>query len=62
MIDPKKAASILYKHFEEVTTEQFQENLQKYCPFVFEDEEENFQKVNSQDKINDPKSEVVKGL
>jgi hypothetical protein len=43
MIDPKKAEEILYKHFEETTTEQFVLNLKKYCPFVFEDEEENFQ-------------------
>lgn len=43
MIDPKKAAEILYKHFEETTTEQFVLNLKKYCPEVFENEEENVQ-------------------
>lgn len=40
MVDPKKAASILDKHFEELTTEQFMENLKKYCPEVFSDKDE----------------------
>jgi len=43
MVDPKKAAEILYKHFEEITAEQFIENLKRYCPEVFKDEEENEQ-------------------
>jgi hypothetical protein len=43
MVDPKKAAEILYKHFEKISTEQFVLNLKKYCPEVFEDEEENQQ-------------------
>ena len=38
MLDPKKCADILYKHFAEVTTEQFFENLKKYSPEVFEDD------------------------
>ncbi|HEY9874164.1 MAG TPA: hypothetical protein V6D12_12045 [Candidatus Obscuribacterales bacterium] len=38
MLDPKKCADILYKHFAEVTPEQFVENLKNYCPEVFEDD------------------------
>lgn len=38
MLDPKKCADILYKHFAEVTTEQFFENLKKSSPEVFEDD------------------------
>lgn len=38
MLDSKKCADILYKHFAEVTTEQFFENLKKSSPEVFEDD------------------------
>jgi hypothetical protein len=38
MVDPKKCADILYKHFAEITTEQFVENMKKYCPEIFEDD------------------------
>lgn len=41
MVDPKRAAEILYKHFENLTTEQFIENLKSACPEVFEEEPEN---------------------
>ncbi|MDJ0596886.1 MAG: hypothetical protein QNJ72_44155 [Pleurocapsa sp. MO_226.B13] len=37
MIDPKKAAKLIRQHFEELTTEQFVENLHRSCPEVFED-------------------------
>lgn len=40
MLDPQKAASILYKHFEQLTTEQFLKNLERACPEVFEEEQE----------------------
>ena len=35
MVDPKRAAKLIRQHFEELTTEQFLENLQKHCPEVF---------------------------
>jgi hypothetical protein len=38
MIDPKKAAEILYKHFAELTPEQFIENLKRSSPELFEKE------------------------
>jgi hypothetical protein len=41
MVDPKRAAKILYEHFENLTTEQFVENLKHACPEVFEEEPEN---------------------
>ncbi len=31
MVEPNKCADLLYKHFAEITTEQFVENLKKYC-------------------------------
>ena len=34
MLDPKEFGEILRKHFAEVTTEQFLENLKNYCPEV----------------------------
>lgn len=40
MVDPQKAASILYKHFEQLTSEQFLKNLERSCPEVFEEERE----------------------
>jgi hypothetical protein len=40
MVDPKRAAEILYKHFAELTTEQFVENLKRACPEVFEQEQD----------------------
>ena len=39
MVDPKKAAKLIRQHFEELTTEQFVENLHRSCPEVFEDNE-----------------------
>lgn len=38
MLDPKEFGEILRKHFAEVTTEQFLDNLKKYCPEVLEDD------------------------
>lgn len=39
MIDPQKAAKLIRQHFEQLTTEQFVENLHRSCPEVFEDNE-----------------------
>lgn len=38
MAHPKRAAELIRKHFSEITTEQFIENLKKHCPEVFEDD------------------------
>ncbi|NER33209.1 MAG: hypothetical protein F6J93_03905 [Oscillatoria sp. SIO1A7] len=38
MLDPKICADILYKHFAEVTPEEFLENLKKSSPELFEDD------------------------
>ena len=35
MVDPKRAAKLIRQHFAEVTPEKFVENLQKHCPEVF---------------------------
>ncbi|MFB2935681.1 hypothetical protein ACE1B6_10545 [Aerosakkonemataceae cyanobacterium BLCC-F154] len=40
MLDPKRCAEILYKHFAEVTTEQFLENLKRSSPELFEGDNE----------------------
>lgn len=55
MVDPKKCADLLYKHFAEITTEQFVENLKKYCPEVFEDD---LNSAPSQSEINESKDET----
>lgn len=39
MVNPKSAAKLIRQHFEELTTEQFVENLHRSCPEVFEDNE-----------------------
>ncbi|MFB2969290.1 Uma2 family endonuclease [Aerosakkonema sp. BLCC-F183] len=41
MADPKRCAEILYKHFAEITTEQFLENLKKSSPELFDEDDEN---------------------
>lgn len=41
MVDPKRAAKLIREHFENLTTEQFVENLKSACPEVFEDKQEN---------------------
>ena len=51
MVDPKRAAKLIRQHFEELTTEQFVENLQKHCPEVFEEGEQDQQKKLSETKI-----------
>jgi len=38
MVNPKRAAELIRKHFAEVTSEQFLENLKKHCPEIFEDD------------------------
>ena len=45
MVDPKRAAKLIRQHFEELTTEKFVENLQKHCPEVFP-EQDNQQKLS----------------
>ena len=51
MVDPKRAAKLIRQHFEELTTEQFLENIQKHCPEVFEEEEQDKQQKLSKTKI-----------
>ena len=51
MIDPKKAAKLIRQHFEELTTEQFVENLHRSCPEIFEDQKQSHQ-VNSSNLIS----------
>lgn len=51
MVDPKRAAKLIRQHFEELTTEQFLENLQKHCPEVFEEREQDKQQKLSETKI-----------
>jgi hypothetical protein len=38
MLDPKRAAELIRKHFAELTTEQFIENLKRSSPELFEEE------------------------
>lgn len=56
MVNPKKAAKLIRRHFEELTTEQFVENLHRSCPEVFEDNERSPQ----QDTSNSISSDEVK--
>jgi hypothetical protein len=56
MVNPKKAAKLIRQHFEELTTEQFVENLHRSCPEVFEDNERSPQ----QDTSNSISSDEVK--
>lgn len=39
MVDPKKAAKLIRKHFEELTTEQFVENLRSLSHEVVSEQE-----------------------
>lgn len=39
MVDPKKAAQLIRQHFEELTTEQFVENLRKLSHEVVQEQE-----------------------
>jgi len=41
MADPKRAAELIRKHFAEITTEQFLENLKKSSPELFAEDDEN---------------------
>lgn len=38
MLEPKRVGEILRKHFAEVTTEQFIENLKTYCSEVLQED------------------------
>ncbi|MFB2921966.1 hypothetical protein [Aerosakkonema funiforme] len=40
MADPKRAAELIRKHFAEITTEQFLENLKISSPELFEEDDE----------------------
>ena len=40
MVDPKRAAKLIREHFENLTTEQFVENLKHACPELFEQEQD----------------------
>jgi hypothetical protein len=50
MLDPKRCAEILYKHFAEVTTEQFLENLKRSSPELFEEDNENSENLPTEVK------------
>ncbi|MEL6442155.1 MAG: hypothetical protein AAFQ80_23285 [Cyanobacteria bacterium J06621_8] len=52
MVDPKKAAKLIRQHFEELTTEQFVENLHRSCPEIFEDNQQSSE-INSSSFISD---------
>ena len=39
MVDPKRARLLIRQHFEALTTEKFVENLQKHCPEVFQEQD-----------------------
>ena len=41
MANPKRAAELIRKHFAEVPTEQFLENLKRSSPELFEEDNEN---------------------
>ncbi|MCL1467558.1 hypothetical protein [Argonema galeatum] len=58
MANPKRAAELIRKHFAEITTEQFIENLNKHCPEVFEDDVADAE--ISQSEINQSKDELEK--
>ena len=63
MIAPKKCADFLYKHFAEITTEQFVENLKKYCPEVFEDDmnsDPSFYETDESEDENEEKTATAK--
>lgn len=58
MANPKRAAELIRKHFAEITTEQFIENLNKHCPEVFEDDVADSE--ISQSETNQSKDELEK--
>lgn len=47
MLDPKRAAELIRKHFAQLTTEQFLVNLKQACPEILEDNEESEAAVKS---------------
>ncbi len=51
MLNPKKAAKLIRQHFEELTTEQFVENLHRSCPEIFEAQKQSYI-VNSPNLIS----------
>ncbi len=60
MIDPKKAAKLIRQHFEELTTEQFVENLHRSCPEVFEDNQRSHSPQNTSTPISSDKAKQKK--
>ncbi len=60
MIDPKKAAKLIRQHFEELTTEQFVENLHRSCPEVFEDNQQSYTPQNTSTPISSDKAKQKK--
>lgn len=60
MIDPKKAAKLIRQHFEELTTEQFVENLHRSCPEVFEDDRRSHPSQNTSTPISSDKVQPKK--
>ncbi|VEP17721.1 hypothetical protein H1P_6380001 [Hyella patelloides LEGE 07179] len=60
MVDPKKAAKLIRQHFEELTTEQFVENLHRSCPEVFEDNQRSHPPQNTSTPISSDKAQQQK--
>lgn len=52
MLNPKQFSQILRQHFADVTPEQFKENLQKFCPEIFEKQ--------SDIQVEDSQKEVIR--
>ncbi|MBE9225377.1 hypothetical protein IQ264_08025 [Phormidium sp. LEGE 05292] len=50
MVNPKKAAELIRKHFAEITTEQFLENLKRSSPELFEEDNENSENLPTEVK------------
>jgi len=62
MVDPKEAAKLIRQHFDELTTEQFMENLHRSCPEIFEVTEQLALPLGEgsshQQNLSDPSPEV----
>lgn len=50
MVNPKRAAELIRKHFAEVTTEQFLENLKRSSPELFEEDNKNSENLPTEVK------------
>lgn len=57
MPEPKRCAEILYKHFAEITTEQFLENLKRSSPELFEEDNQNSER--SPTETNESNNELT---